>query len=248
MKFAMLASGSKGNACLIKYQDTVLLIDCGTTQKYMKQCFETLQLDLQAIDAILLTHTHGDHVAGVKLFKNHEIYGHENLKFDTHKPLQSFEEVQIKDLRVKILPVSHDSPGASGYVIEGLEHRLVYITDTGYIKEELLPYIKNADYYIFESNHDVELLMQTQRPMVVKQRILSDYGHLCNEDSAYLMSQIMGEQTKEILLAHLSEEGNTAQAALQAYHSVFQHRGIDVNKVKIRAAEQFKIIIGGNTK
>ena len=90
--------------------------------------------------------------------------------------------------------MSHDCENTVGYLIECGNEKLVYVTDTGYIKKEVKDYLKDADYYIFESNHDIEMLMQTKRPVYVKQRIINDYGHLCNEDSAHILSEVISEE------------------------------------------------------
>ncbi|MGL5540956.1 MAG: MBL fold metallo-hydrolase [Erysipelotrichaceae bacterium] len=245
MKFALLASGSKGNACIVKSKDTHILIDCGTTQKYLKNSFASLQLDVEKIDALLLTHSHSDHISAVKLFEPYPKYGHAALRVHGHTPVEPLAQWTIKDVVITAIPLSHDSEGTMGYVLRSESHSLVYITDTGYVKEELLPLIRNADYYIFESNHDVELLMATNRPMSIKQRILSDSGHLCNEDAAGLLAKLVGPQTKEIVLAHLSEEGNHPQLALKVLHETFALHGVDATHLKVRAASQFQILIGG---
>ena len=89
-------------------------------------------------------------------------------------------------------------------MIKGKHETILYMTDTGYVSQKNMGYMKNLDYYIFESNHDIELLMSTRRPLFLKNRILGDKGHLNNEYSAHIMAQVIGERTKEICLAHLS--------------------------------------------
>ena len=90
------------------------------------------------------------------------------------------------------------------------------------------------------------MLLRTNRPMEVKQRIMSDVGHLCNEDSAFATLEIIGNKTKEIVLAHLSEEANTPELALAAYQKVFKHRKVDISRYKISCAKQWEHLIGGN--
>ena len=101
-----------------------------------------------------------------------------------------------------------------GYLFEADGEKLAYLTDTGYVSKLNLQMMKNLDYYIIESNHDVEMLMKTSRPFATKSRIYSDQGHLCNEDCARALSLMIGDRTKEITLAHLSEEANTPEKAL----------------------------------
>ena len=142
--------------------------------------------------------------------------------------------------------MSHDCEGTIGFTIECEGEKMVYITDTGYIKEEVKQYIKGADYYVFESNHDVEMLMQTKRPVFIKQRIINDYGHLCNEDSANILSEIIDvNKTKEIVLAHISQEGNTREKALRTLQETLHRKQIKHDHMKLYPADQFSIYIGG---
>lgn len=246
MKFALLASGSKGNCCLIEDEYSSIVIDCGSTRKYLNQCFDALQYDYLKSDALLITHTHSDHISQLKMFDSINTYSRSELQTNHFKKISSFANIEIKSLRIKEIPLSHDTETASGFIIENQDKKLVYVTDTGYVKEEYLPLLANADYYIFESNHDVEMLMQTRRPMYVKQRILGDLGHLCNEDSAEILSQIVGERTKEIILAHISEEGNDRRKAKEVLIQSFHEKNIDHSHIRIESAPQFDIVYGGD--
>lgn len=246
MKFALLASGSKGNCCLIKHKDTNIVIDCGTTQKYLKGCFEQVKCNPMQSDAILITHTHSDHVSQMKVFDTIHTYATQDINTNHLHNICPFEQFEIKDLRITVLPMSHDCEGTVGFVIACEDEKMVYVTDTGYIKEEVKEYIKDADYYVFESNHDIEMLMQTKRPIFLKQRIINDYGHLCNDDCANIVTSVMGSNTKEIVLAHISQEGNTRDMALQTFQQHLQKKQLDREDLKVFPADQFSIYIGGN--
>lgn len=247
MKFALLASGSKGNCCLIKHNDSKIVIDCGTTRKYLRGCFERLQYDYTQSDALLITHTHVDHVAQMKMFNDIPTYATQEIVTDKLHSIKPYDTIDIKDFHITVLPMSHDCEGTVGYVIECENEKMVYITDTGYIKEEVKAYIKDANYYVFESNHDIEMLMQTNRPVYVKQRIINDYGHLCNDDSANILSEVISkEHTKEIVLAHISQEGNTRELALETLQKTFVKKGIQHSSMSLYSAEQFAIYVGGN--
>ena len=106
----------------------------------------------------------------------------------------------------------------------------------------------NATYYIFESNHNVRMLMNTNRPQTLKKRIMGDYGHLSNEDSANYLCDVIGDNTKEIVLAHLSEEANSPDQAMIDLIEVFEERGIDNTKYLIRCASQTSTLIGGDVE
>ena len=122
------------------------------------------------------------------------------------------------------------------------KEELVYLTDTGQISKRTFNLIKNKTYYIIESNHDVEMLLNSNRPAILKSRILSYKGHLSNEDSAFYMSNLIGENTKKIVLAHLSEECNTTEKALDTYHNVFALRKINLNHIEIKCASQHEVV------
>ena len=244
MKFSLLASGSKGNCCVVENEDTRLVIDCGTTQKYLKNSFQEIDVDPSKVDGLLITHTHKDHVSALKLFKGIPTYAEETLGCDNQHFIHPDQQFKISGIHVHALRLSHDA-ACMGYVLEDQHSRLVYITDTGYLKEEYYPLLSNADDYIFESNHDIGMLMKTARPAYVKQRIIQDCGHLCNEDSAKHLSYLIGERTKDIVLAHLSEEGNSHEQALGVLHETLNRADKQKENLRLLAAHQFEIIKGG---
>ncbi|QIK70875.1 MBL fold metallo-hydrolase [Erysipelothrix sp. HDW6C] len=239
MKYALLASGSKGNACLIEAGNQLLLIDCGTTKRYLTQSFMALGKDFSDVDAVLITHDHSDHTSQLKHFRSSPIYCPSPIE-DVYQ-VQPYEDFMIGDFHILPIKTSHDDAYSVGYVIRYGEEKLVYITDTGYIRDQDLPLIHDADYYIMESNHDPEILMGTNRPYAIKRRILSDVGHLSNDDAGILLSRIIGDQTKSIFLAHLSEQANTEALAID---TVRTHIG--ENDIKIVAGKQYEIVKGGH--
>lgn len=245
MKFALLASGSKGNCCVIKDEHTEIIIDCGSTKRYLTGCFEQLCYDYHNASALLITHTHKDHVSQLNMFKQIPAFSCARLDRDDTNYVTPYDELRIGTLNITVLPMSHDCEGTVGYIIENETSKLVYVTDTGYIREDVKPFLENADYYVFESNHNIEMLMQTSRPVFVKQRIINDFGHLCNEDSANVLSQVIGDRTKEIVLAHISEEGNHRQLASDTLVKQLKRKDLPCDHLSIFAAEQFGIYVGG---
>ncbi|MBR2825456.1 MAG: MBL fold metallo-hydrolase [Solobacterium sp.] len=248
MKYTLLASGSKGNACLIQDENLNLLIDCGTTKKYLLSCFETLGFEINDLDAVFITHDHTDHISQIKLFKEKPIYSPIEISNIPTIPIKADQPFQLQHLMIRPIGLSHDAEHTTGYIIESWDEKLVYITDTGYVKEKYYDSLKNADYIILESNHDVESLMKTHRPSFVKARIQSDSGHLCNEDSARILGKILSKNTKQIVLAHISEEANTREKALEvsANYLLEKYKGQMNKDLIVCASEQFKMIKGGN--
>ena len=239
MRFSLLASGSKGNCCVIETNDTKIVIDCGSTQKYLKECFNKINCDIHSLDALLLTHTHNDHVSCLKLFKHLPIYAEEPLEVAFQIVIQEDECFQINSLKIQSIRLSHDSK-CLGYILQDEKEKLVYITDTGYLKEQYYELIQDADYYIFECNHDLRMLIKSNRPEYVKNRIRSANGHLCNEDCARHLKKCITKRTKHVVLAHISEEANTKELA---YSVVNESLGL--YDFILQAAGQFEIIQGG---
>ena len=247
MKFNIIQSGSKGNATLIEHNGCVLLIDMGIPLKCLREGCSVWNKKLLDIDALLLTHSHTDHTFGVRYLDPLPIYCTKGTytKGDIRN-IEIGKTFIVKDFKITPLEASHDAENTVGYLLCAENKKLVYLTDTGFIPPSTIEIIKNADYYIIESNHDRKMLLMTNRPETLKQRILSDCGHLCNEDSAFYMTDIIGSNTKEIVLAHLSQEANTPEKALSAYEKIFRKRKIDTRNIKIHCANQFEMTLGGD--
>lgn len=221
MKVSVLSSGSKGNTTYIESENAKILIDIGNTAKYIKDKLSKFNVCPEELDAILITHTHVDHIKGLKVFKkkyNIPIYMTEKM-YNCVDCLDSYQlltdEFNIKDIHVTAIKTSHDTDDSRGYILTNNNSSIVYITDTGYINKKYFELLSNKNLYIMESNHDVEMLSNGSYPFQLRQRILSDKGHLSNYDSAKYLSSFIGDNTKYILLAHLSEENNTEELAYE---------------------------------
>ena len=220
MKVSVLSSGSKGNTTYIETENAKILIDIGNTSKYVKEKLEGFGVDPSGLDAVLITHTHVDHIKGLKVFENKyhvPVYMsksmHSDLDFVENYVYINSDELDIKDIHVDVIKTSHDTPDSKGYVISSNDKSIVYITDTGYINEKYFGLLKNRNVYIMESNHDVEMLTNGNYPFSLRQRILSDKGHLSNYDSSKYLSYFIGDKTEYVFLAHLSEDNNSETLA-----------------------------------
>jgi phosphoribosyl 1,2-cyclic phosphodiesterase len=245
MDLTLLASGSKGNSFVIQDQGTKVMIDCGTTKKHLIEGLHKLHLEINDLDALLITHDHSDHISQIRHFKDLDIYSPVEISdIDTFRvrPLQKFT---INNLTFTPIALSHDALNTTGYIIEDGIEKLVYVTDTGYVNQRYIPMMKDADWIILESNHDVDMLMHTSRPQFLKQRIYGDDGHLNNEDCAQVLKQIVTKNTKMIILAHLSEQANTREKALEVTSEVLLDiEDINENLV-VCAAGQYEMIRKG---
>ena len=240
MQFQVLSSGSKGNLTYIKTDECNILIDAGIS---LKEISNRSDINIKEIDAIFITHTHVDHIKGLKVFVNK--YGTKVYFTDKmHKELnfvENFEyiidnKIYFKEMVINVIKTSHDSDDSLGYVIEGDNKSVVYITDTGYINSKYFDLLKNRNVYIMESNHDIEMLNNGRYSFSLRQRILGDKGHLSNYDSARYLASFIGENTDTIILAHLSEENNTSEIA---YDTLIKRLdGISHNVRRIIIAKQ----------
>lgn len=234
MRFTVLASGSKGNTTLIETQDEKYLIDAGLSAKKTMMLLAEREMTIDSIKGIFVTHEHGDHVGGIRVLCDRyqvPIYIHPQtfaaLK-ENHRP-KNQERVhfiepgshQIGLFKVEAFPLSHDVAYMLGFSFHVAEKKLVYVTDSGYVNQQLHAQLADADAYIFETNHDPEMVRMSGYPFSVQQRILSDVGHLSNEDSAMVLAKLIGPKTQHVILAHLSQENNTPELAQLTVERVF---------------------------
>ena len=247
MYFNIIASGSKGNATLVVEKDTIILIDMGVTLTRLEAGLSEIGKKVSDITGAIITHDHSDHTAGIKFLPKNKIYALEGTITGTGSHIVKINEpFLVGEITITPIKISHDAINPCGFVLEFGNEKLSYITDTGYVLNETLPILKNPSYLIIESNHDIKMLLKTNRPMELKQRILSDHGHLCNEDSAIATCGIIGPNTKEVVLAHISEEANTPEMALEAYRKILNYFSIDTDSFVLKVACQWKSLLGGN--
>lgn len=240
MEVCVLASGSKGNVTLIQSTKANIFIDLGPTCLYVEERLKELDINPESIKAILITHTHSDHIKGLKVFlkKYHPtVYVTEKMLLDLQKEIPSFSyqliegDFMLEDVFVHVIKTSHDASDSNGYIVEEGENSVVYMTDTGFINRKYFDLLKNRSVYIMESNHDVEKLLKGRYPYQLRRRVLSDRGHLSNIDSSNYLAHFIGKDTKKIVLAHLSEENNTKELALATLYGVFEEHNIHFDHV-----------------
>ena len=238
MKVCVLSSGSKGNSTYVETKNHKILIDIGTSSSYVEKALKDINIDPKDIDILLITHSHVDHVNGLRVFcKKYKplVYISPITLKETELDLDNTKDVDEMDLEeVKSIKLSHDVGDIRGYIIEEDNSSMVYITDTGYIREKDFDTLKNKTLYVFESNHDVEKLMDNPNyPHHIKIRILSDKGHLSNIDSSKYMAKFIGSNTRYVVLSHLSEQNNTEDLAITTLKNTLKEKKVNFNNISI---------------
>lgn len=246
MKVCLLTSGSIGNVVVIEHENESILIDCGISCKKFVELVAQTDLDIGKVRNILITHEHSDHIKGIGVVSRkfglqcwatsktaQAIYEKGILK-ESDLPVRNvekYEAFEVSGFRVTPFPLSHDAADPVGYIVERDGKKIVCLTDTGYVSREVMEAVKGADLYIMELNHNVEMLHMSGRPWPLKQRILSDYGHLSNEDGAYIFSKLIRENTRHVFLSHISQEANLPDLALMTMKEVLQERRISMARL-----------------
>lgn len=244
LKFSVLASGSSGNAIYIATEKQRILIDAGLSGKAMEQLFTKIDCCPNELDAILVTHEHSDHIKGVGILArkyNIPIYANEktwvamegnlgNIALEQKCIFHMEETKSFQDLDIESFGVSHDAAEPMFYVFHHEGKKLSVITDTGYVSERMKGTIKDSDVYIFESNHDMNMLRMGKYPWSVKRRILSDVGHVSNEDAALALAEIIGEKQVRVYLAHLSKDNNMKDLAHLTVEQTLAEQGFEVGQ------------------
>ena len=253
MKITILASGSGGNVTYLESNNTKILIDCGITYKQITTRLKTHDLNLDNIAGILITHEHTDHIKGLDVtLRRHDTMCYvteethngmyykakDNLHPSKITHIVTNEPFMINDIEITPFSISHDASDAVGYIIKAEDKMVVYVTDIGYLPARDHDMLRNADMYIFESNYDVTMLFTSARPFYLKQRIDSVKGHMSNNDSAYNLAQLVGDKTKQIVLAHRSRECNSDEHVLTTSNEVFTDYGLDINDYNLVVAKQ----------
>ena len=244
LQFSVLASGSSGNALYIQTEKQRLLVDAGLSGKRMTELFEKIAVDPKKLDGILVTHEHSDHIKGVgilarkfhlPIYANAKTWRAMESDLGTIPTEQKFhfecnETKTFVDLDVETFGVSHDAAEPMFYIFHHGGKKLVIATDMGYVSEKIKGKIRDADVFIFEANHDINMLRMGRYPWNVKRRILSDVGHVSNEDAGYALANVVGDATSSIYLAHLSKDNNMKEFARMTVEQILIEQGCGVNE------------------
>ena len=248
-----LASGSSGNSYLVMTESTAVLIDAGISGKQVLSRIAPFGLAAEDLKAVLITHEHSDHVKGLKpvlrasgapVFMTQGTLS--GISFaddlDDVRLFSPGEIFDIGDIQIMTFATSHDANEPCGYCICAGGKQITIVTDTGYVTEECFSAMRDADILVLESNHDESVLRIGRYPLFLKQRILSDVGHLSNEAAAGALLSVLTDELEStglnkprlVLLAHLSHENNFPEMAYTTLKNVLEAGGFSLGAL-IRA-------------
>lgn len=230
VRFFSLASGSSGNSIYVGTDQGGVLVDAGISAKKLEGFLLSKFIRPEELSGILITHEHTDHIGGLPVFLKRypvpvfatsgtiacirSMKSAENLPSELFHTVRAGEEITFADITAKVCGISHDArdPVAYSFVAEG--HKIGMATDLGCITPEIVKHLSDAELLYLESNYDRYMLLAGSYPYPLKQRIMGERGHLSNEDSARLVSHVLSEKLRCIVLAHLSKENNVPDLAL----------------------------------
>ena len=242
MRFCSLASGSSGNCYYIEDSGYGILIDAGISTKNIKKRLKDIDVDINRLWGVLVTHNHYDHVASVgtlgeiyciPIYSTQKILTgineHHKITqklYQNKRPINLGEAFQIGSFTITAFKVEHDTPECVGYYIETANSSLFIATDLGQMNDVAANYLTKAQNIVIEANYDEEMLKQGRYPEMLKERIASGHGHLSNKKTAYALAENFHEKLSYVWLCHLSEENNHPELARKTLESVLRSYGI----------------------
>jgi phosphoribosyl 1,2-cyclic phosphodiesterase len=232
LELCSIASGSKGNAYVVGAEGSYLLIDCGISARRLSRALGRMGVALESIEGILVTHEHRDHVSGLENFRKKcpaplcGTYGTlDGISRPGPGPTHAIEagrEFAVGPFRVHPFSVQHDAEDPVGFRVECEAGPVAFATDLGRVDGTVRRAIAGARALVIESNHEEEMLRAGSYPWYLKERILSDFGHLSNRASQATLAGSAHEGLEAVLLAHLSAENNRPEIALAGARRVLR--------------------------
>ncbi|MBS0656481.1 MAG: MBL fold metallo-hydrolase [Verrucomicrobia bacterium] len=223
--FCPLASGSKGNCIYVGTKKTKILIDAGLSTKAICERLSTINVDITEIQAILISHEHGDHIQGLKVLSNRynipiianaqtaaAIVEHFHIQ-PKFKLFITGEPFRFGDIEIHPFSIQHDARDPVAFTLRFDSLKIGVCTDLGFVTSLVANHLTNCNLLYVEANHKPSMVHASSRPMIYKQRVLGRSGHLSNEACGELVAHIAHDGLKQVYLAHLSSECNTPEVA-----------------------------------
>lgn len=236
----VLASGSRGNATVVTYGETAVLIDAGISAKRITDGMKAIGIDMDNLQGICITHEHTDHVAGlpqmlkrfdVPVFTKKETWQAMGEKVEPYnKRLHAMTRhiLDLDELTLEAFSLSHDAANPIGFSVYGGHEKVTLITDTGVVNDSMLGQLDESTMLILEANHDVQMLRQGPYIQSLKNRVEGPYGHLCNEVAAQALLMMKRPPQLQVVLAHRSEQNNTINKVSSAMAHILNAEGLKI--------------------
>jgi phosphoribosyl 1,2-cyclic phosphodiesterase len=243
LNFCSLSSGSSGNCYYLGNEFHGILIDAGISATSIRKFLKDMNISMQTIMGVLISHNHIDHIRGLEVLtrKNHlpafttgKVWDSilspgSKISRDCIREIPVQQKFHLAGFDIEAFPVNHDAPETIGFHICAGDKKITVVTDLGHICETSAPYIQAANLLVIESNYDDEMLLNGRYPHFLKARIRSDHGHLGNHQTASFLADNINDNLNHICLAHLSKNNNTPEKALQTLQQTFSEKGITLN-------------------
>jgi phosphoribosyl 1,2-cyclic phosphodiesterase len=243
LNFCSLSSGSSGNCYYLGDEFHGILIDAGISATSIRRFLKNMDISMQTIMGVLITHNHIDHIKGLELlarkntlpaFTTHKIWESiqtqpKKISRDCIREIPLEQKFHLAGFDIEAFPVCHDAPETIGFHICAGDKKITIVTDLGHICQTSARYIKAANLLVIESNYDEQMLENGRYPQFLKTRIQSDHGHLGNHQTAAFLADNISDNLSNICLAHLSKNNNSPEIVLQTLQRTFSERGIILN-------------------
>lgn len=252
--FLSLVSGSSGNAALLKNADTTILIDCGLSGKKLMGMLDGIGISCNEIDAMLITHEHIDHTMGagvisrrfdIPIYTTEKCFSDMNIGVIREKNMNIIfadSDFSIGSVDIHSFSISHDAANPVGFSLVSDNKKYSIATDTGVMTDNVFNAICGSDYVMLEANHDVEMLKCGEYPFSLKQRILGEKGHLSNDAAAEVAVRLLENNTKNIMLAHLSDKNNMPDIAYNTVCEKLKKCGAVVGEdINLKVARRYEV-------
>lgn len=260
MQLLTIASGSSGNSIFVSSDTTRILVDAGISNKKIEEGLRGINLSCSDIDALLITHEHSDHIRGLGVLARKfqiPIYSTKGTieairkdytlgDFPSHllRIVYPDDLFTVGNLQIKPFHIHHDAADPVGYRIMKDDKAITISTDIGHYDDYILDNLRDSNVLLIEANHDVKMLEAGPYPYYLKRRILSDYGHLSNENCGKLICEVMNRNLKYVILGHLSKENNYPDLA---YETVKCELNTNIEAIKERKPDDFHLYVANRS-
>lgn len=252
LKFCSLYSGSTGNSLLVENDNTCILVDAGVSGIKIVEALNAINININEISAILVTHEHTDHIKSIgtlskkyniPVFANKETWEAmpneaKKIALDCHKDFVIDKKFAIGSLEILPFSIPHDAANPCGFNIFGSNKKISIATDIGHITSSIFNNLKNSSFMLLESNYDPEVLKYSPYPYQLKRRIAGPNGHLPNQDAGNTISKLIDSGLKSVMLGHLSKENNFPELAKQTVLEELVSNNFSENSVNLYVASR----------